>query len=103
MRRFAEAWPNSEIVQQLLHKVPWFHLCTVLDKVKAGLDAGTPESLLEASTYVQILEARQGLKIACPEEIAYRMHFIDRAQLERLAQPIASSPYGRYLLSVAAE
>ena len=69
----------------------------------AWLDAGTPESLLEASSYVQIVEARQGLKIACPEEIAYRMKFIDRAALEKLAAKVAKSPYGQYLFRVAEE
>jgi glucose-1-phosphate thymidylyltransferase len=56
--------------------------------------------LLEASTFIQIIEKRQGLKIACVEEIAYRLGYIDAAQLERLAAPMRNNSYGQYLLSV---
>ena len=66
----------------------------------AWLDTGTHESLLEASTFIQIIERRQGLKIACVEEIAYRLGYIDAAQVERLAAPMRNNGYGRYLLSV---
>jgi glucose-1-phosphate thymidylyltransferase len=66
----------------------------------AWLDTGTHESLLEASTFIQIIEKRQGLKIACVEEIAYRLGYIDAAQLERLAAPMRNNGYGQYLLSV---
>jgi glucose-1-phosphate thymidylyltransferase len=74
-----------------------------LGRGTAWLDTGTPESMLHASLFVQTLEERQGLKVGCIEEIAYRMGFIDLAQLERIAQPIRKSEYGRYLLRIAAE
>jgi glucose-1-phosphate thymidylyltransferase len=66
----------------------------------AWLDTGSFETLLQASNFVQTIEQRQGLKIACPEEIAYRMGFITGAQLERLAGPLKNSGYGEYLLHV---
>ncbi len=66
----------------------------------AWLDTGTHESLLEASQFVQVLEKRQGLKIACVEEIAWRMGYIDDAQLQQLAQPLAKNGYGQYLLKL---
>jgi glucose-1-phosphate thymidylyltransferase len=64
----------------------------------AWLDAGTPESLLQAANFVQAVEARQGLMISCPEEIAYRMEYIDREQVRRLAMNMKSEGYGEYLL-----
>ena len=64
----------------------------------AWLDTGTHDSLLSASQYVEVMEARQGLKIACIEEIAYRKGFIDLEQLEVLAQTLAKSNYGKYLI-----
>jgi glucose-1-phosphate thymidylyltransferase len=66
----------------------------------AWLDTGTPDSLIEASEFVRTFEKRQGLKICCPEEIAYQMGFIDAAQLERLGAALGKSSYGRYLLEV---
>jgi len=72
----------------------------VMGRGTAWLDTGTHESLLEASTFIQIIEKRQGLKIACVEEIAYRLGYIDAAQLERLAAPMRNNGYGQYLLSV---
>jgi glucose-1-phosphate thymidylyltransferase len=66
----------------------------------AWLDTGSFETLLQASNFVQTIEHRQGLKIACPEEIAYRMGFIDANQLEKLAGPLRNSGYGEYLLNV---
>ena len=68
----------------------------------AWLDTGTHEALLNASTFIHVLEERQGLKIACPEEVAWWMGWIDREQLCRLAEPMAKTSYGQYLLTVAA-
>jgi len=70
----------------------------IMGRGYAWLDTGTHESLIEASNFIQTIERRQGLKVACPEEIAYRKGFIDADQLARLALPLAKSGYGRYLL-----
>jgi len=75
----------------------------IMSRGMAWLDTGTHDSLLEAALFVHTIERRQGLNIACPEEIAYRQGFIDAAQLEALAQPIAKSGYGQYLLAVLRE
>ena len=69
----------------------------IMGRGYAWLDTGTHESLVEASNFIQTIERRQGLKVACPEEIAFRKGFIDAAQLERLAQPLIKSGYGQYL------
>jgi glucose-1-phosphate thymidylyltransferase len=69
----------------------------------AWLDTGTHESLLDASQFIATLENRQGLKVACPEEIAYRQKWIDAKQLESLAEPLAKNGYGQYLLRVLKE
>jgi glucose-1-phosphate thymidylyltransferase len=66
----------------------------------AWLDTGTHQSLIDAGNYVRVMEDRQGTKICCPEEIAWRMGFIDAAQLENLARPLVKSGYGQYLLDV---
>jgi glucose-1-phosphate thymidylyltransferase len=66
----------------------------------AWLDTGTHDSLLEASQFIATLERRQGLKVACPEEIAFRSGWIDAAQLERLAAPLLKNGYGQYLMKV---
>jgi glucose-1-phosphate thymidylyltransferase len=72
----------------------------VMGRGTAWLDTGTHESLLEAAHFIETIERRQGLKIACPEEIAFRMGYIDAVQLERLAQPMRKNSYGQYLLGV---
>lgn len=72
----------------------------VMGRGHAWLDTGTHDSLIEAALFIQTIEKRQGLKIACPEEIAYRQGFIDAAQLEKLAQPLLKNGYGRYLMDI---
>jgi glucose-1-phosphate thymidylyltransferase len=72
----------------------------VLGRGMAWLDMGTHESLLQAANFIETLESRQGLKIACVEETAYRMGYIDATQLERLAQPLLKNGYGQYLMDL---
>ena len=69
----------------------------------AWLDTGTHESLLQASNFIQAIEERQGLKVACLEEISYRQGWIDTAQLERVAKPMIKNPYGQYLMTIVEE
>lgn len=75
----------------------------ILDRGTAWLDTGTFASLMQASQYVQVIEERQGMKIGCIEEIAYRMGFINSEKLEKLAQPLLKSGYGDYLLQILRE
>ena len=85
---------NKEYLKQEKLKV------TILDRGTAWLDTGTFQSLMQASQYVQVIEERQGLKIGCIEECAYRMGFIDAEKLEKIAKPLVKSGYGDYLLSL---
>jgi len=72
----------------------------LMSRGMAWLDTGTPDSLHEAAAYIRTLEHRQGLKVGCPEEVAYRMGWIDAEQLEELAAPLKKSGYGNYLLQI---
>ena len=72
----------------------------ILDRGTAWLDTGTFASLMQASQFVQVLEDRQGLKVGCVEEVAYKMGYIDAAQLRALAEPLNKSGYGAYLLGL---
>ncbi|RKR81512.1 glucose-1-phosphate thymidylyltransferase [Mucilaginibacter gracilis] len=72
----------------------------ILSRGTAWLDTGTFASLMQAGQFVQVIEERQGMKIGCIEEVAYRMHFIDAAQLESIAAPLVKSGYGQYLLKL---
>jgi glucose-1-phosphate thymidylyltransferase len=85
---------NKEYLKQGKLKV------SVLDRGTAWLDTGTFDSLMQASQFVQVIEQRQGIKIACIEEIAYRKGFITKEQLITIAQPLLKSGYGQYLLSI---
>jgi glucose-1-phosphate thymidylyltransferase len=77
--------------------------CEVMGRGMAWLDTGTHESLLEASQYIETIERRQGLKIACPEEIAYRLGYIGAAEIEKLGRALAKNAYGQYLLALLRE
>lgn len=84
------------LAQQQLH-------VEVMGRGYAWLDTGTHDSMLEASLYISTIERRQGLKIACPEEIAYRSGWITQVQLEKIAQPLIKGGYGQYLLNILKE
>jgi glucose-1-phosphate thymidylyltransferase len=73
---------------------------SVLNRGTAWLDTGTFQSLMQASEFVRVIEERQGLKVGCIEEVAYRMGFIDKKQVEVLANPLVKSGYGKYLLNL---
>jgi glucose-1-phosphate thymidylyltransferase len=75
----------------------------IMGRGYAWLDTGTHDSLLEAGQFIATLEKRQGLKVACPEEIAYRAGWISAAQLEQQAQPMLKNGYGQYLMQVLRE
>jgi glucose-1-phosphate thymidylyltransferase len=77
--------------------------CETMGRGMAWLDTGTHESLLEASQYIETIERRQGLKVACPEEIAYRQKWITAAEVEALAQPMIKNAYGQYLKRMLSE
>ncbi len=77
--------------------------CEVMGRGMAWLDTGTHESLLEASQYIEIIERRQGLKVACPEEVAYRQGWIGPKEIEALAAPMLKNSYGQYLIAMLKE
>ncbi|MBR8107977.1 glucose-1-phosphate thymidylyltransferase, partial [Burkholderia multivorans] len=72
----------------------------IMGRGYAWLDTGTHDSLIEAASFIATLQKRQGLVVACPEEIAYRRHWIDAEQVQKLAQPLAKNGYGKYLLNL---
>jgi glucose-1-phosphate thymidylyltransferase len=74
----------------------------IMNRGTAWLDTGTFQSLMQAGQFVQVIEERQGLKVGCIEEVAYRMGFIDAHQLELIAKPLVKSGYGAYLLNIIA-
>ena len=93
-----------EIVDVLRHYLDAGSLqVQIMGRGRAWLDTGTPDSLLEASHFIQTIEKRQGLKVACPEEIAFRMGYIRGDDLAKLARSLANTSYGRYLLELARE
>lgn len=98
--------PRGELEITDVNKVYLERGTLQVEKMRRGyawLDTGTHESLLDAASFVRTIQARQGLKIACIEEIAYRMGYIDAAQVERLAQPLLKNEYGKYLIRMIRE
>jgi glucose-1-phosphate thymidylyltransferase len=96
--------PRGELEITDLNRVYMQHQRLRVEKLGRGiawLDTGTPDALLQAANFVQTLQSRQGLQIACPEEIAYRLGWIDRDQLAQVAKPLAKTAYGQYLLDLA--
>jgi glucose-1-phosphate thymidylyltransferase len=93
-----------EIADVIRRYLDWGELdVKVMGRGHAWLDTGTHDSLIDAASFIQTIEKRQGLKVCCPEEIAFRMGFIDARQLENLAQPLLKSGYGQYLMAVLRE
>lgn len=106
MARSLKPSPRGELEITDLNKLYMEKGALTVERMGRGfawLDTGTPDSLLEAAEFVRTLERRQGLKIACPEEVAYRRGFIEREQLRRLGEKLSKSSYGEYLLRVADE
>ena len=98
--------PRGELEITDVNKVYLERGTLKVEKMRRGyawLDTGTHESLLDAGAFVRTIQARQGLKIACIEEIAYRMGYIDAAQVEKLAQPLLKNEYGKYLINMLNE
>jgi glucose-1-phosphate thymidylyltransferase len=86
---------NKEYLRQGKFKV------SILIEERLGLDTGTFPSLMQAGQFVQVIEERQGLRIGCIEEVAYRMKYINKEQLKKLAEPLMKSGYGDYLMKLA--